>query len=68
LLAAFFIRTKIEWLPGKCLTKKKDSNTPKPTIGTEKYDSFFNFFIPPEIPKDDMGVDEEVVRKTIKTR
>jgi len=61
LLAAFFNRTKIEWLPGKSLTEKEDSNTAKPTIGTEKCDSFFNFFNSLEIPKDGMGVDEEAV-------
>jgi hypothetical protein len=61
LLAAFFNRTKIEWLPCKSLTQKKDSNTAKPAIEIEKCDSFFNFFNLPEIPKDDMDVDEEVV-------
>ncbi|RHN73533.1 putative nucleosome assembly protein (NAP) [Medicago truncatula] len=53
------IGTEIEWLPGKSLTEKKDPNTAKQTIETEKFDSFFNFFNSLEIPKDGMGVDEE---------
>lgn len=65
-------RTTIEWYPGKILTEKvlkkkpkKGSKNPKPIIKTEKCDSFFNFFSPPEIPEEDDDIDEEIVRLLI---
>ncbi|KAK9101357.1 hypothetical protein Scep_024787 [Stephania cephalantha] len=61
------IGTYIEWFPGKCLTQKvlkkkprKGSKNPKPVTKTEKCDSFFNFFSPPEVPEEDEDIDEEV--------
>ncbi|CAI8589818.1 unnamed protein product [Vicia faba] len=61
------IGTVINWLPGKCLTEqtltkksKKGSKNAKPTTKTETCDSFFNFFSPPEVPEDDVVLDEEV--------
>jgi len=61
-------RTEIEWHPGKCLTQKvmkkkpkKGSKNAKPIIKTEKCDSFFNIFNPPQIPEDDDEIDDDVV-------
>ncbi|KAK9131216.1 hypothetical protein Sjap_011703 [Stephania japonica] len=61
------IGTEIEWFPGKCLTQKvlkkkprKGSKNLKPITKTEKCDSFFNFFNPPEVPEDDEDIDEEI--------
>ncbi|WMV35014.1 hypothetical protein MTR67_028399 [Solanum verrucosum] len=58
------IGTEIEWYPGKCLTrkifKKKQKNglkNVKPEIKVEDYESFFNFFKPPQVPEDDAGFD-----------
>ncbi|KAL3366393.1 hypothetical protein AABB24_011192 [Solanum stoloniferum] len=58
------IGTEIEWYPGKCLTrkifKKKQKNglkNVKPEIKVEDYESFFNFFKPPQVPEDDVGFD-----------
>jgi len=64
------IGTAIEWYPGKILTEKilkkkpkKGSKNPKPIMKTEKCDSFFNFFSPPEIPDDDDEIDEEIAEE-----
>lgn len=61
-------RTEIEWYPGKCLTQKvlkkkpkKGSKNMKPITKTEKCDSFFNFFKPPEVPENDDDIDEDLV-------
>lgn len=59
--------TKIEWKAGKDVTikimkkKPKKGGKPdaKPQIKTEKVDSFFNFFSPPDVPGEDEDVDEE---------
>ncbi|KAL8043375.1 hypothetical protein ABFX02_09G115800 [Erythranthe guttata] len=60
------IGTQIEWYPGKCLTQKvlkkkpkKGAKNAKPIIKTEKCESFFNFFSPPEVPDDDADIDED---------
>ncbi|XP_076881208.1 nucleosome assembly protein 1;4-like isoform X1 [Bidens hawaiensis] len=60
------IGTDIEWLPGKCLTQKilkkkpkKGSKNAKPITKTEKCQSFFNFFSPPQVPDDEEDIDEE---------
>jgi nucleosome assembly protein 1-like 1 len=67
--AAFFYRTEINWLDGKCLTEKKimkkakvGAKNAKPITRTETVDSFFNFFDPPEIPQDHLNIDEDAVR------
>ncbi|GAU25891.1 hypothetical protein TSUD_376100 [Trifolium subterraneum] len=58
--------TEIEWHPGKCLTHnflkkpKKRSRNAKGIINTEKCESFFNFFNPPQIPEDDDDIDDDV--------
>lgn len=64
------IGTEIEWHPGKCLTQKvmkkrpkKGSKNAKPIIKTEKCDSFFNIFNPPQIPEDDDEIDDDVVEE-----
>ncbi|WVY99907.1 hypothetical protein V8G54_025977 [Vigna mungo] len=67
--------TKINWLPGKCLTRKvlpkmarRTSNDDKPLTNTKK--SFFNFFNPPldhddddeeDVDEDDLPI--ELIRK-----
>ncbi|KAB2612991.1 nucleosome assembly protein 1 [Pyrus ussuriensis x Pyrus communis] len=60
------IGTEIEWYPGKSLTQKllkkkprKGSKNAKPVTKTEDCASFFNFFSPPEVPKEDEDLDEE---------
>ncbi|GFH14679.1 uncharacterized protein HaLaN_10781, partial [Haematococcus lacustris] len=61
--------TKIEWKAGRDVTIKIMKKKPKkgakpdtkPQIKTEKVDSFFNFFSPPELPDDDEEIDEEVM-------
>ncbi|KAL9157034.1 hypothetical protein ABFS82_09G118800 [Erythranthe guttata] len=60
------IGTQIEWYPGKCLTQKvlkkkpkKGAKNAKPIIKTEKCESFFNFFSPPEVPDDEADIDED---------
>ena len=62
-----FVRTEIEWLPGKNITQKvmkkkpkKGSKNAKPVTKTEQCDSFFNFFNPPQVPEDD-DIDQETV-------
>lgn len=64
-------RTEIEWYPGKSLTQKllkkkprKGSKNAKPVTKTEDCASFFNFFSPPEVPKEDEDLDEESVSLT----
>jgi len=67
LLAVFFNRTVINWLPEKSLTKianekqKNDLKNVEPVIDTHPCESFFNFFDPPEIPENDEDIDEDVV-------
>ncbi|CAA7410016.1 unnamed protein product [Spirodela intermedia] len=60
------IGTEIEWHPGKCLTQKilkkkpkKGSKNSKPITKTENCESFFNFFNPPQVPDDDVDLDED---------
>ncbi|XP_049399038.1 nucleosome assembly protein 1;2 isoform X1 [Solanum stenotomum] len=60
------IGTEIEWYPGKCLTQKilkkkpkKGSKNAKPIMKTEQCESFFNFFSPPQVPEDDVDIDED---------
>ncbi|KAI3853128.1 hypothetical protein MKW92_023492, partial [Papaver armeniacum] len=50
------IGTDIEWLPGKNLTQKVPREGSK---NTEKCESFFNFFNPPQVPDSDEDLDEE---------
>ncbi|THG13456.1 hypothetical protein TEA_016740 [Camellia sinensis var. sinensis] len=64
------IGTEIEWYPGKCLTQKilkkkpkKGSKYAKPITKTEKCESFFNFFSPPEVPEDDDDIDEDTAEE-----
>lgn len=64
------IGTEIEWLPGKCLTKKvlkkkpkKGSKNAKPITKTEDCESFFNFFDPPQVPEEDEDIDEDAAEE-----
>ncbi|GMQ08290.1 hypothetical protein CsSME_00052083 [Camellia sinensis var. sinensis] len=64
------IGTEIEWYPGKCLTQKilkrkpkKGSKNAKPITKTEKCESFFNFFSPPEVPEDEDDIDEDIAEE-----
>ncbi|KAK1314866.1 hypothetical protein QJS10_CPA06g01039 [Acorus calamus] len=64
------IGTDIEWFPGKSLTQKilkkkprKGSKNAKSITKTEKCDSFFNFFNPPQVPEDDNEIDEEIAEE-----
>lgn len=64
------IGTEIEWLPGKCLTKKvlkkkpkKGSKNAKPITKTEDCESFFNFFNPPQVPEEDEDIDEDAAEE-----
>ncbi|CAA0821143.1 Unknown protein [Striga hermonthica] len=64
------IGTQIEWYPGKCLTQKilkkkpkKGVKNAKPITKTEKCESFFNFFSPPEVPEDEEDIDEDVAEE-----
>ncbi|XP_058780237.1 nucleosome assembly protein 1;4-like [Vicia villosa] len=64
------IGTVIEWNPGKCLVlkvlkkkPKKGSKNDKPIIKTEKCESFFNIFSPPQIPEDDDEIDDDIVEE-----
>ncbi|KAI3877891.1 hypothetical protein MKW92_009964 [Papaver armeniacum] len=50
------IGTDIEWLPGKNLAQKVPREGSK---STEKCESFFNFFNPPQVPDSDDDLDEE---------
>ncbi|CAN8271106.1 unnamed protein product [Cochlearia groenlandica] len=61
------IGTEIEWYPGKCLTPnilkrmaKEGSENTKSIIRTEEWESFFEFFSPPEIPEEDEELDDEL--------
>jgi nucleosome assembly protein 1-like 1 len=51
-------------LTQKVLKKKpkKGSKNAKPVIKTEKCESFFNIFSPPQIPDDDDDIDDDDVR------
>mmetsp|Transcript_13232 Transcript_13232/g.23289 ORF Transcript_13232/g.23289 Transcript_13232/m.23289 type:complete len:343 (-) Transcript_13232:605-1633(-) len=59
--------TKIEWKAGKDVTikimkkkpKKGGKQDHKPQIKTEKVDSFFNFFSPPDVPGEDDEIEDE---------
>lgn len=61
------IGTTIEWKAGKDVTikimkkKPKKGGKPdsKPQIKTERVDSFFNFFSPPDLPGEDDEIEEE---------
>ncbi|RAL51124.1 hypothetical protein DM860_005480 [Cuscuta australis] len=60
------IGTEMEWYPGKSLTQKilkkkpkKGSKNAKPITRTEKCDSFFNFFSPPQVPEDEDDLDRD---------
>ncbi len=62
-------RTEIEWIPGKNLTTKvlkkkpkKGAKNAKPVTKTERCESFFNFFSPPQVP-DDEDIDQDTVQK-----
>ncbi|MCD7461898.1 Nucleosome assembly protein 1;4 [Datura stramonium] len=65
------IGTDIEWYPGKCLTQKiykkrqqKGLKNAKPEIRIEDFESFFNFFKPPQVPEDDgYDMDNDTVEK-----
>ncbi|XP_071681056.1 nucleosome assembly protein 1;2 [Lolium perenne] len=64
------VGTKIEWYPGKCLTRKvlkkkaqKGSNNTKPNTKTETCESFFNFFSPPQVPDDDEEIGEDTAEQ-----
>lgn len=65
-------RTDIEWYPGKCLTRKifkkrqkKGLKNAKPEIKIENFESFFNFFKPPQVPDDDdYDMDNDTVGST----
>lgn len=62
--------TKIEWNSGKDVTikimkkkPKKGGKDAKPQVKTEKVESFFNFFSPPDVPGEDDDVDEETMEE-----
>ncbi|KAL8143464.1 hypothetical protein V2J09_016496 [Rumex salicifolius] len=61
---------EIEWHPGKCLAQKilkkkpkKGSKDTKSITKTEICESFFNFFSPPQVPKDDDDIDEDIAEE-----
>nr|XP_011461227.1 PREDICTED: probable disease resistance protein At4g27220 [Fragaria vesca subsp. vesca]XP_011461228.1 PREDICTED: probable disease resistance protein At4g27220 [Fragaria vesca subsp. vesca] len=61
---------EIEWYPAKCLTqkilkkkRKKGSKSFKPLTRTENCKSFFNFFSPPQVSKDDEAIDKCVAEE-----
>nr|GEU30049.1 nucleosome assembly protein 1;4-like [Tanacetum cinerariifolium] len=51
------IGTTIKWILGMCLTQKTLKK--KILTKTEDCESFFNFFNPPQVPKDEEDIDEE---------
>lgn len=63
--------TKIEWEAGKDVTvkvmkkkpNKKGKADAKPQMKTEKIESFFNFFDPPQVPGEDEEVDEDTMEE-----
>ncbi|GAV90833.1 NAP domain-containing protein/NAD_binding_2 domain-containing protein [Cephalotus follicularis] len=64
------IGTQIEWYPGKSLTQKLLKKKPRkgaknntPITKTEKCESFFNFFNPPQLPEDDDDIDVDIVEE-----
>lgn len=72
IITGAFLRTEIEWYPGKNVTQKvmqkkskKGSKNAKPVRKVEECESFFNFFDPPKVPEDDEDLDEETVRPLI---
>uniref|UniRef100_A0A7N0V063 Uncharacterized protein n=1 Tax=Kalanchoe fedtschenkoi TaxID=63787 RepID=A0A7N0V063_KALFE len=64
------IGTEIDWYPGKCLSHKilkkkpkKGSKNAKPITKIETCESFFNFFIPPQVPEDDEDIDDDAAEE-----
>ena len=64
------VGTKIEWNAGKDVTvkimkkkPKKGGKDAKPQTKTEKIESFFNFFSPPDVPGEDDEVEEELMEE-----
>ncbi|PNH05128.1 hypothetical protein TSOC_008645 [Tetrabaena socialis] len=63
--------TKIEWSPGKDVTVKIMKKKPKkggkadakPQVKTERVDSFFNFFDPPQVPDGEEEIDEDTMEE-----
>ncbi|KXZ45416.1 hypothetical protein GPECTOR_55g322 [Gonium pectorale] len=63
--------TKIEWNPGKDVTvkvmkkkpKKGGKGSDKPQVKTERVDSFFNFFDPPQVPDGEEEIDEDTMEE-----
>lgn len=63
--------TKVQWHPGKDVTVKVMKKKPKkggkpeakPQMKTEKVESFFNFFDPPQVPGDEDEVEEDVMEE-----
>ncbi|GFR42866.1 hypothetical protein Agub_g3857, partial [Astrephomene gubernaculifera] len=61
--------TKIEWQQGKDVTvkimkkKKKGKSSAPPQVKTERVDSFFNFFDPPQVPDGDEDIDEDTMEE-----
>ncbi|CAM6039278.1 unnamed protein product [Sphagnum compactum] len=63
------VGTEIEWIPGKNLTTKvlkkkpkKGAKNAKPVTKTERCESFFNFFSPPQVP-DDEDIDQDTAEE-----
>ncbi|KAL6203241.1 hypothetical protein ACLB2K_026943 [Fragaria x ananassa] len=61
---------EIEWYPAKCLTqkilkkkRKKGWKNFKPLTRTENCKSFFNFFSPPQVSKDDEAIDKSAAEE-----
>ncbi|KAF5931854.1 hypothetical protein HYC85_028025 [Camellia sinensis] len=44
-------------------SRKKGSKNAKPITKTEKCESFFNFFSPPEVPEDEDDIDEDIAEE-----
>ncbi|PNW79469.1 hypothetical protein CHLRE_09g416350v5 [Chlamydomonas reinhardtii] len=63
--------TKIEWNAGKDVTvkimkkkpKKGGKGDSKPQVKTERVDSFFNFFDPPQVPDGEEEIDEDTMEE-----
>ncbi|GIL51856.1 hypothetical protein Vafri_7768 [Volvox africanus] len=63
--------TKIEWNAGKDVTvkimkkkpKKGGKGDSKPQVKTERVDSFFNFFDPPQVPDSEEEIDEDTMEE-----
>ncbi|CAK9223728.1 unnamed protein product [Sphagnum jensenii] len=63
------VGTEIEWIPGKNLTTKvlkkkpkKGAKNTKPVTKTERCESFFNFFSPPQVP-DEEDIDQDTAEE-----